>query len=70
MLALKLYTDTTKFQSYLRRSFWTTSSLEMKKSFYFWAMTLYRSALYHAKPIQKLKFKSKGASPIFHGMNV
>ena len=72
LLSLKLYTDTTTFQSYLRKSFWKNTSLNIKKTFYHWAITLYKTHLYHSKPIisKSLKTSSKIPSKIFHGLYI
>ena len=67
MLALKLYTDTTVFTSFVRKAHWTTSPVSMKKMYYFWASTLYKAALYHSAPIPSVN----GHSPqtLYHGLN-
>ena len=62
-----MYSDTTEYQSALRRAFWTISDKEVKRSFYHWGMQLYKAALYHAKPIPQSRH-SDDAKPIFHGM--
>ena len=67
MLALKLYTDTTVFQSILRKAHWTTSSLSMRKMYYFWASALYGAALYHSVPISSVNGKSP--QTLYHGLN-
>ena len=67
MLALKLYADTTIFQSLLRKAHWQTSSLSVKKPYYFWALTLYEAALYHSVPIPSVNGKSP--QTLFHGVN-
>ena len=59
MLSLKLYTDTSEFQSLLRKSYWTTSTLKTKKYFYNWAIELYRTILYHSTPIENSIFHGK-----------
>eukprot|EP01083_Nonionella_stella_P199589 731769_1 len=51
ILSLKVYTDETDLTSKFRSAFWQTSSQEMKMEFYIWAMTIYRTASYHARPL-------------------
>eukprot|EP01083_Nonionella_stella_P268959 909550_1 len=53
LLALKIYTDTNVFQSALRRAYWESSAKQTKKSFYNWALLLYKTALFHSKPIPR-----------------
>ena len=67
MLALKLYTDTTKFTSCLRKGHWKCDPLWVKKMHYFWASALYEAALYHSKPI----YAVNGNTPVtlYHGIN-
>ena len=67
MMALKLYTDTTKFTAFLRKAHWTTSRSSCKKMYYFWASALYEAALYHSTPIDA----ASGNTPetLYHGMN-
>ena len=67
VLSLKLYTDTTDYQSALRKAHWDNDDKETKKSFYFWAMQLYKTALYHSKPIPKRPTKPSPFS-LYHGM--
>eukprot|EP01084_Bolivina_argentea_P279571 477968_1 len=68
-MSLKIYTDTTAFQSSLRRSFRKSSSKETKQLFYHWALQLYKTALYHAKPIQRWTLQSKSPQKLYHGLN-
>ena len=67
MLALKLFTDCTKFQSYFRKAHWATTSLSTKKMYYFWGSALYEAALYHSVPIPSVD----GTNPmaLYHGVN-
>eukprot|EP01084_Bolivina_argentea_P299238 515779_1 len=69
MLALKFYTDTTEFQSALRRAFWTTSLKKDKRQFYQWAKWLYQASLYHAIPIPRFRKEDNYPCDIFHGLN-
>ena len=67
MISIKLYTDTTKFAVELRRAFCASTSLQIKKQFYWWAITLYKTSLYHSRPI-KIHSNLKTPPPLFHGM--
>ena len=67
MMALKLFTDFTKFQSYLRKAHWVSTSLSMKKSFYFWGSALFEAALYHSVPIPSANGKTPEV--LYHGVN-
>eukprot|EP01083_Nonionella_stella_P054922 144942_1 len=68
LMALKIYTDTDIFQSLLRKAHWKSSSKQMKKSFYHWALLLYKTALFHSKPIPRA-FRSKGPRELYHGLS-
>eukprot|EP01084_Bolivina_argentea_P227336 383940_1 len=70
LMSLKLYTDTDKYQSALRKAFWKTSSKKVKNSFYQWASQLYKTSLFHAKPTPRWKVQSKKPLSIFHGLNM
>ena len=67
MMALKLYTDTSDYTAAFRRSYWTSSTSIQRKSFYWWAMTLYKTALFHAKPI-RCRSNQKTPKSLFHGI--
>merc|ERR1712096_145563 len=67
MLSLKLYTDTTLYQSALRRAHWTTTRPATKLQFYRWASTIHRAHLYHALPIPTIGGKSPCS--LYHGLN-
>eukprot|EP01084_Bolivina_argentea_P186025 320710_1 len=69
MLSLKIYTDTTEFQSHLRKAFWSTSKLQHKRDFYWWAMTLYKTMLYHGNPICRASSESNAPVRLYHGLN-
>eukprot|EP01084_Bolivina_argentea_P123315 218535_1 len=69
LMSLKIYTDTDSFQSALRKAFWKSTKKEIKLSFYHWAMLLYKAALFHSKPIQRFKLKSKSPLALYHGLN-
>eukprot|EP01083_Nonionella_stella_P054923 144948_1 len=68
LMALKIYTDTNIFQSILRQAYWKSSTKERKKSFYNWALLLFKTALFHSKPIPQA-FRSKAPRKLFHGLN-
>eukprot|EP01084_Bolivina_argentea_P253504 425850_1 len=70
MLSLKLYTDTTKFTSLFRKAHWTNQNMmQMKKEFYWWAITLYKTSKYHARPLPPFDSKNPKPSKLFHGIN-
>eukprot|EP01084_Bolivina_argentea_P222799 377080_1 len=71
MMSLKLYTDTTKYQSYLRRAFWTISSKQEKLNFYNWAITLYKTFQRYSIPIVCFDTKSHNRIPavVYHGLD-
>ena len=69
VLCLKLYSDTNSFQSALRRAFWTSSTLETRRSFYRWALQLYKTNLFHGRPLPRFKNTSKAPVRIYHGLN-
>eukprot|EP01084_Bolivina_argentea_P023676 44210_1 len=69
LMSLKMYTDTNSFQSSLRRAFWKSSTKKIKKSFYQWAFLLYKTFLFHAKPITGFTRQSKTPAKLYHGLN-
>ena len=75
ILSLKLYTDTTAFQSALRRSHWESvdkhdlKNKENKRSFYWWSSWLYRASLFHCKPLPRFSSDDNTPCNIFHGLN-
>eukprot|EP01083_Nonionella_stella_P173387 597880_1 len=70
LIGLKIYTDTHTFQSALRKAHWNKpSTKDMKKSFYHWAMLLYKTALFHSKPIERFSMEHKAPRPLYHGLN-
>eukprot|EP01083_Nonionella_stella_P137028 417044_1 len=68
LMALKMYTDTDVFQSALRRAYWKSSNKEVKKSFYHWALLLYKAARFHSQPIPRRR-QSKAPLQLHHGIN-
>ena len=68
-LCLKFYTDTNDLQAALRRAHWTATKLEVRKSFYQWAIGLYRTHLYHAKPIPAALGSTSTPTRLFHGLD-
>eukprot|EP01084_Bolivina_argentea_P316354 548339_1 len=50
LMSLKLYTDTTKYQSALRRAFWLKSDQQQKRNFYHWAITIYKTFMRFQQP--------------------
>eukprot|EP01083_Nonionella_stella_P153061 491292_1 len=70
LMGLKMYTDSDKFQSALRKAHWDTpSTKQMKRCFYHWAMVLYEAALFHSKPIQRYTVQHKAPRQLYHGLN-
>eukprot|EP01083_Nonionella_stella_P221520 791352_1 len=70
LMGLKIYTDTDKFQSALRKAHWDhPSTKNMKKCFYHWAMVLYQTALFHSKPIGRYTDQHKAPRRLYHGLN-
>ena len=68
LLSMKFYTDTNQFQSSLRKAFWETTPKKVKRSFYQWAIQLYKTALFHSKHITKKFNDDQQPKPIYHGM--
>eukprot|EP01083_Nonionella_stella_P012558 35622_1 len=68
ILSLKVYTDETDLTSKFRSAFWQTSSQEMKTEFYRWALTIYQTALYHARPLP-LRPHSTKPMKLHHGIS-
>eukprot|EP01084_Bolivina_argentea_P191926 329584_1 len=70
-MSLKLYTDTTKYQSALRHAFWTGSSKQEKLNFYNWAITLYITFQRYSSPIICYTNKSNKPQPavVYHGLS-
>eukprot|EP01083_Nonionella_stella_P138345 420996_1 len=53
-------------------AFWRKKSKKnkkMKKAFYWWALTLFKTMLYHSKPLDKRTSKSTDPMTIYHGLN-
>eukprot|EP01084_Bolivina_argentea_P194732 334175_1 len=69
LLALKIYTDTNEYQSSLRRSFWTSTPKETRKTFYQWAMLLHKTSIFHAIPIPRWTIESNLPLKLYHGLN-
>ena len=68
ILCLKLYTDFTKYQALFGRSHWNRTELETKRDFYQWAMKMYQTFLYHARPI-KQSLNPKIPINLYSGLN-
>ena len=69
MVSLKFYTDTNEMQSQLRKAHWTAATLKVRKSYYQWAMGLYRAHLYHDKPIPVASGSTSKPCRLWHGLN-
>eukprot|EP01083_Nonionella_stella_P314061 1129922_1 len=52
-LSLKLYTDESEFTWLLRKAFWTNCSTSTRQEFYHWATTIYKTCLYHSRPLPR-----------------
>eukprot|EP01084_Bolivina_argentea_P123314 218534_1 len=70
LMCLKMYSDTDSYQSSLRKAFWNSSTKKVKKSFYHWAMQLYKTFTFHAKPIPRWSTNSTKPLSLFHGLNM
>eukprot|EP01083_Nonionella_stella_P204315 744912_1 len=68
ILSLKVYTDETDLTSKFRSAFWKSSSQQMKMEFYLWALTIYQTALYHARPLP-LRTHSIKPMKLHHGIS-
>ena len=70
MMSLKLYTDTTVYQSAFRRAFWwrnnNKASKQQKKNFYLWAITLYQTFMRYSQPSPPIDNKP---ALLYHGLN-
>eukprot|EP01084_Bolivina_argentea_P308410 533296_1 len=69
LLCIKIYTDTNDYQSGLRRSHWKSATNKQRHAFYTWALQLYKTALFHSKPIVRWTFESNVPLKLYHGMN-
>lgn len=69
MMCLKLYSDTTELQALLRKAHWTVAEEEVRKAYYQWAMGLYQTHLYHAKPIPVGSNSSNKPCKLYHGLS-
>eukprot|EP01084_Bolivina_argentea_P281543 481735_1 len=63
LMSLKLYTDTTQYQSALRRAFWVNARQEMKRNFYHWALWLYKAFQRYSQPAAAY------TNELYHGLN-
>ena len=71
LMCLKLYSDSTKLQNLFRKAFWKSSKmspLKTKKQFYQWGLLMYKTFLYHARPIMKNP-NGTGPCKLYHGLN-
>ena len=68
-LGLKPYSDTNDFQAALSKAHWDTASDEDRRSFYQWAMTLYRVHLRSALPIPPANASGTKPRPLWTGLN-
>ena len=66
LLCLNMYSDFTAFQNLFRRAFWKSADLATRQAFYQWAMKMYQTFLFHARPIPP---KQGIPKTLFHGLN-
>eukprot|EP01084_Bolivina_argentea_P295777 509333_1 len=70
MISLKLYTDTTVFQSSLRQAFWKSSSHEQRQNFFHWAITLYKTFKRYSQPLKYFREDDcKEPVLVYHGLD-
>merc|ERR1719228_3125441 len=69
MLALRAVSEGNHFSEELVRAHSTMQLLKKKRSFYHWAMTLYRVHLRSAVPIPPVDKDSAGPSPLYIGFH-
>eukprot|EP01084_Bolivina_argentea_P282686 483935_1 len=75
LLSLKIYTDTTDYQSSLRKAFWypkdddDVENKKLKRYFYHWGITLYQTFLRHGGPPPIWDNKSTKPMTLYHGLN-
>eukprot|EP01083_Nonionella_stella_P204423 745225_1 len=72
LMCLKLYTDTSDLCKAFRMAFWkskTAKSKTAKKEFYWWALTLFKTMLYHSKPLNTISSKSIKPKTLYHGLS-
>ena len=69
-LGLKAYSDTNDFQAALGRAHWDSASQDDRRSFYQWAMTLYRVHLRSAVPIPPATATGTTPRPLYTGMSI
>merc|ERR1712228_1039038 len=71
MISLKLYTNTTEYQSALRRAFWSNSTKQERRNFFQWAITLYIAFQRYSKPIIRFSKSEENERPakLYHGLN-
>ena len=63
-----MYSDTNEYQSELRKAFWDCADKDIQRSFYHWAMQLYKTGLYHASPIKQSRSSPERPMRLYHGM--
>ena len=70
LVGLKFYSDWTKLCALLRKAHWETTPLSIKKRYHYWARTIYRAALRHAKPIPVQPGGLLVPSSLYHGLTL
>eukprot|EP01084_Bolivina_argentea_P222857 377177_1 len=70
MLAIKLYTDTDQLCSSFRQAHWNFHNMmQMKKEFYWWAINLYNTSLYHSEPLPRFTSDRTDPMQLYPGIN-
>eukprot|EP01083_Nonionella_stella_P173758 600356_1 len=69
LMSIKLYTDTSELCKAFRMAFWKRKGKKEKKEFYWWALTLSKTMLYHSKPLGKHTAKSCRPKTLYHGLS-
>eukprot|EP01083_Nonionella_stella_P230497 814677_1 len=69
LMSIKLYTDTSELCKAFRMAFWKRKGKKEKKEFYWWALTLFKTMLYHSKPLNTISSKSTKPKTLYHGLN-
>eukprot|EP01084_Bolivina_argentea_P033967 62828_1 len=70
LLSLKLYTDTNQLCSLFRQSHWDKNEMfNMKQEFFWWALNIYKTSLYHACPLPRFDASQFEPMSLYHGIN-
>ena len=70
MLSIKIYTDTTELCTIFRKAHWNNrNTMQMKKEFYWWSITIYKASLYHARLLPRFDVDRDEPMMLYHGIN-